>query len=61
MKNSLFNSLFLMNLFFFFFLCVLKRYHVWLFIVKNWGLEWLPDDVRFVPKPNFNVEKTCFS
>ena len=38
MKNSLFNSLFLVNLVFSLkiFLCVLKSYYVWLYIVEKW-------------------------
>ena len=51
MKNSLLIHYFLVNLRFspIGFLCILKMYHVSLFIdEKNGGLEWLLDDVGFV-------------
>ena len=51
MKNSLLIHCFLVNLRFspIGFLCILKMYHVRLFIdEKNGGLEWLLDDVGFV-------------
>ena len=42
------------------FLCLLKSYHVWQFIVWKWGFKAALDDVRFIPKPNFNVENLSF-
>ena len=62
MKNSIFDSLFLVNLLFSLgnFLCVLKMYHVWLYIVEKWGLERLPDDVEFIPNLSFNAKNLPF-
>ena len=37
------------------FLCVLKMYHVRLFIVEKMGLEWLLDDVGFIQ----NLSRYC--
>ena len=62
MKNSLFDSLFLVNLVF-----SLRIFYVsWkdtvygLLKFENEGLEQLPDDVGFVPKPSFNAENLPF-
>ena len=42
------------------FLCVLKMYHVRLYIVEKWGLEWLLDNVRFVLNLNHYCKKLAF-
>ena len=41
MKNSLFGSLFLVNLMFSI-ICVFKSYYVWPFIVQKWGFGTTP-------------------
>ena len=56
MKNSLMIHYFLVNLRFFpWNFCVLKIYHVRLFIVEKMGLEWLLDDVGFIQ----NLSRYC--
>ena len=62
MKNSLFDSLFLVNLSVFpsDFCVFLKRYHVRLSILWKWGLEQFLDDVGFVPSLSINAENLSF-
>ena len=38
----------------------MKMYHVRLFIVKKWGLEWFIDNVRFIPNLNHYYRKLAF-
>ena len=42
------------------FLCVLKMYHVRLFTVEKMGLEWLADDVGFIPNLSHYCKKLVF-
>ena len=42
------------------FLYVLKMYHVRFFIVEKMGLEWLLDDVRFIPNLSHYYRKLAF-
>ena len=43
------------------FLCVLKMYHIRLFIVEKMGLERLVDDGGFIPNLSHYCKKTCLS
>ena len=35
-------------------------YHVWLYILRKLGFEWLLDDVGFIPNLTRNAEKLAF-
>ena len=55
MENYLFDSLFLVNLMLSLriFLCVLKMYHVWLYIVEKWRFGTAPRGREICSKTQF--------
>jgi len=61
-KNSLFDSLFLINfsVFPWDFFVFLKGIMYGYLYCENGGLEWLPDDVRFVLNLSLNAENLPF-
>ena len=63
MKTSLLIHFFLVNLRFFpvGFLCVLKMYHVRLFIVEKMGFGTTPRRCEIHSKPQPLLQKTCLS
>ena len=67
MKKSLLIHYFLVNLIFLFiylfmgFLCVLKMYHVRLFIVEKMGFGTAPRQCGIRSKPQSLLQKTCLS
>ena len=62
MKNSILIYYFLVNLRFFFpvgFLCILKMYHIRLYIVEKMGFGMAPIQCGIHSKPQSLLQKTC--